>query len=299
MKKILNASEILLLMLVLVQCADKGGESVESMCDSCTPNCEGKECGFDECGWVCGGCQNGRVCNWNECGRSEVDECMGRNCGEGTIGGSCGVCPDNWICDYGLCKPEAGGCGDAVDGGKCIIGLLAQCNQGEIDYQFCKYRECVTDDQQGISYCADPQCLPDCFGRECGDDGCGGSCGECEQGEKCDTDYGICLKDDITCGDVARLGECHGHVLLKCENGSIEKQQCLPEGKMCIESDGKRRASCCRVPHKTPCYGLPAYGHCDNGILYYCSNNELTIEPCVLLGWNGCERARIDLYDCR
>ena len=37
-----------------------------SSSDECTPNCDGKECGEDGCGGICGLCEN-RICNENDC----------------------------------------------------------------------------------------------------------------------------------------------------------------------------------------------------------------------------------------
>jgi len=64
-------------------------------CEACQPNCEGKECGPDGCGGVCGTCEQGKVCNETTglCEECQPN-CEGKECGNDGCGGSCGTCPD-------------------------------------------------------------------------------------------------------------------------------------------------------------------------------------------------------------
>jgi formylglycine-generating enzyme required for sulfatase activity len=70
--------------------------------DTCTPNCDGKDCGDDGCGGSCGGCTKcGEKCLQGEC---LYAPCIGRECGPDGCGGLCGEC-DQGACNvnYGLC----------------------------------------------------------------------------------------------------------------------------------------------------------------------------------------------------
>ena len=59
----------------------------------CTPNCDGKECGDDGCGGVCGTCQEGETCNDNgSCVSECVPNCDGKECGDDGCGDVCGIC---------------------------------------------------------------------------------------------------------------------------------------------------------------------------------------------------------------
>jgi hypothetical protein len=270
---------------------------IESVCDECTPQCEEDECGPDECGWYCGGCDRGSVCISSGCGWEDPPDCTGRVCGiDPVMSELCGICPDNWLCEHGQCIPESGGCGDIGVEGKCVAGQLAECVAGEIKYEGCWYRECV-EDENGAS-CARVPCFPDCYGKECGYDLCIGRCGECPNGTQCDVQHGICVATELDCSKVAELGECHGHVLVSCEAGEVKITNCLAEGKICYASDGVKRASCCYIKEGTPCGDLPPAGHCENDILFFCES-ELKAKPCVQLGWSGCERTGIDSLGCK
>jgi hypothetical protein len=271
---------------------------IESVCDECTPQCEEDECGPDECGWYCGGCEGGPVCMfWSKCGHEDPPDCTGRNCGpDPVMQQSCGTCPDNWECHNARCQPEDGGCGEVGIEGQCINGFVAECVAGSIEYEQCWYRACV-EDENGAS-CVAASCFSDCYGRECGYDACIGMCGECPNGTQCDVQHGICVATELDCSKVAELGECHGHVLVSCEAGEVKITNCLAEGKICYASDGVKRASCCYIKKGTPCGDLPATGHCENDILFFCES-ELKAKPCVQLGWSGCERIDIDKLGCR
>lgn len=81
----------------------------------CVPVCDGKYCGDDGCGGVCGLCAGDDVCN-DTTGRCEppgsacVGSCRGRKCGDDGCGNSCGECGDGEICadTEGVCVALSG-----------------------------------------------------------------------------------------------------------------------------------------------------------------------------------------------
>lgn len=178
--------------------------------DSCSPACDGLECGDDGCGGLCGTCPPNHacivgkcvvqpwcgdwLCNAGEtcascpgdcvcgCGRTCLDgqcvftACDGRDCGADGCGGSCGTCPENHDCRDGACV-EVHWCGD----GFCNSLCGEDCSN------------CPTDCACGCGEtCTDGECLfTACDGLECGDDGCGDSCGTCADFHQCED--GICV----------------------------------------------------------------------------------------------------------
>ena len=71
---------------------------------TCTPDCEGKQCGDSGCGFDCGPCEAGFICNDAfECEVCNV-ECAGATCGPSNCPGvSCGECEPAWDCQDGAC----------------------------------------------------------------------------------------------------------------------------------------------------------------------------------------------------
>jgi len=47
--------------------ADPNGAYPMNCDDVCTPQCDGKECGDNGCGWTCGDCADGTTCNQGQC----------------------------------------------------------------------------------------------------------------------------------------------------------------------------------------------------------------------------------------
>jgi hypothetical protein len=87
-------------------CSKDGGESKESCPDDCdcTPQCEGKQCGPDGCGDVCGECQEGTTCKDGLCSPA--------TCGNNKCDAGESYC--NCIFD---CDPKCGdGCCSALAG---------------------------------------------------------------------------------------------------------------------------------------------------------------------------------------
>ena len=87
--------------------------------DVCEPDCEGKECGDDGCGGICGNCftfegaiDNTLCLDDGTCGEAEpLCSCVDRECGEDDCGNSCGVCGDGFLCnDLFVCEEEPFSC---------------------------------------------------------------------------------------------------------------------------------------------------------------------------------------------
>ncbi len=198
----------------------------------CVRACDGRECGDDGCGGVCGTCADRELCEQGQCIACQAD-CTNRDCGPDGCGGSCGTCEVNESCELGLCEancaPQCSGneCGPDGCGGVCGPG----CGNGETCLSGqcaptcatqCSGRECGPDGCGGQCgtcgsglVCADGQCAacaPACDGKVCGDDGCGGTCGTCEGGASCQA--GACVSacapacDGKTCGDDGCGGSC-------------------------------------------------------------------------------------------
>ena len=185
-------------------------------CDwySCEPNCEGKLCGPDGCGGVCGLCQDGEACFEGEChggpGCAATDEVPG-----------CGGC----VCE------------------DCVCDLDPYCCETEWDAQC--VQECLGD----CGGCG--HCEPDCEGPpSCSPDGCGGFCdGPCDDENPCTEDYCDlftgCVHEPVLemtpCGDGSFCveGTCVPFCQNECEAGTagcddLVPWTCeLPEGELC------------------------------------------------------------------
>jgi hypothetical protein len=193
---------------------------------SCQPFCEGKQCGPDGCGGVCGGCCEGQVC--------QAGLCVG---GPGCVVGSgpgCGGCAcEDCVCDIDpyccqvtwddLCVEECidqcGGCGSQADcaGKECgPNGCGGSCGECPMGWDCADGGTCVDN------------CEPSCLGVVCGTDGCGGSCGECGEGAFCID--GVCLEE---CGGVTFVGCCDGATQHYCEDGFQFVVDCAEQGLVC------------------------------------------------------------------
>ena len=153
----------------------------------CTPTCEGRECGDDDCEGSCGDCKDGFYCWEGECFAHCEPDCTGKACGDDGCGGECPPCQDGYTCEDHACVPEcAPSCVGKECGGDGCGGSCGICEWPEI---------CAGDavcDCQG--WCTGPA-----GELECGPDGCGGECGGgCDQGELCVN--GACVATDA-CGD--------------------------------------------------------------------------------------------------
>ncbi len=66
----------------------------------CTPDCDGKNCGADGCGGICGSCAAGEFCDDTQNCAPCVPDCENKECGDDTCGGICGTgCADGEVCD--------------------------------------------------------------------------------------------------------------------------------------------------------------------------------------------------------
>jgi len=104
----------------------------------CVPVCDGKYCGDDGCGGVCGTCAGADVCNepTGRCvapGSTCVGSCRGKKCGDDGCGASCGTCGVGSMC--------------AVTEGVCV-GLSGCDHMKPVCEQHCgKGKYCGTDCQ--------------------------------------------------------------------------------------------------------------------------------------------------------
>jgi hypothetical protein len=150
-------------------CGDECCATVDYVCNAanecCEPQCDGKDCGSDNCGGSCGTCVEGEFCNASACQTECLDDCDEEN------ELKCAVEGGDF---FEKCEKVCDDCGKG--GGICLKkGDPVYCEENEE----CKQGECV--------------CVPDCDGKICGSDGCEGSCGECE-GDfiKCNADGTLC-----------------------------------------------------------------------------------------------------------
>ncbi|MFH1529378.1 MAG: hypothetical protein ABIK09_01445 [Pseudomonadota bacterium] len=205
-------------------------------CQSCTPECEGLQCGPDGCGGSCGSCPGGYACDQHGyclC----APQCVGKVCGPDGCGGQCGFCPGGDVCNYlgaCVCMPDClgkecgsdgcgGSCGSCPPGGFCTPS-------GFCDAQMCPPGEipdcddsCAPADWIGDGFCdmeqsqfgANFYCPEhDWDGGDCEEDNCGNQYCQEYLGEDCDS----CPQD---------CGPCPG----ECQNGQVEdcNGNCRPE----------------------------------------------------------------------
>ncbi|MEZ4267567.1 MAG: hypothetical protein R3F39_14410 [Myxococcota bacterium] len=125
----------------------------------CVPNCEGKQCGADDCGGTCGTCAAGTVCGATdqcEC----VPNCEGKQCGADGCGGSCGTCGAGTVCgatDQCECVPSCDGkqCGPDGCGGSCgtcdLANASSACDSGSCAVVDCAggFDDCDKDPSNG------------------------------------------------------------------------------------------------------------------------------------------------------
>ena len=154
-------------------CGDGCCASDEEVCfgDLClTPDCDGKECGDDGAGGLCGACGENEKCVEGTC---EVLEKCDNGCNQGDV-----VCVDGVENGYQECVEDG-----EIAGEVCWdLSVMKACEAGH---------KCV-EETPNEALCV---CVPDCEGKQCGSDGCEGTCGDCKE------DFGLnfqCM-DDFTC----------------------------------------------------------------------------------------------------
>lgn len=89
----------------------------------CVPNCNGRECGNDDCGGSCGSCGFNQICSLTQscCTRN----CGNKNCGDDGCGGKCGHCPHGEFCNEDqVCSFPGASSSGCADGG-CEGGSVA------------------------------------------------------------------------------------------------------------------------------------------------------------------------------
>ncbi|HIA01625.1 MAG TPA: hypothetical protein EYN66_06895 [Myxococcales bacterium] len=192
---------------------------------NCTPNCFGKECGFDGCGGLCGKCAPNQICDsFNKCqsGGGCTPNCAGVQCGPDGCGGSCGWCGNGQFCSgNGLCI-STNGCTPNCNGKQCgPDGCGASCGTCQFNQQCAANYKCIASG-----------CVPNCTGKQCGYDGCGGSCGLCPGSQDCDGGGHCVSAAGGLCGNVPYEGSCSNNnkTVSWCENGTIKQQDCTAYG---------------------------------------------------------------------
>ena len=176
----------------------------------CTPDCEGRSCGDDGCGGVCGFCDGGSQCN--------------------AATGACVPDPQGDTCAEAIECIQ--GCPDMAGPDECLEACGADLEIGQ-EPAYWDLVSCLRDVCAGVDapwkacvemalaegFCADAQrqclepCMPSCDMLECGYDGCGEWCGDCPQGLVCNP-FGRCdvvcepSCDGQECGDDGCGGDC-------------------------------------------------------------------------------------------
>ena len=203
----------------------------------CLPNCDGRQCGEDGCGGVCGECAGQDACVVDQCICQPA--CDGKGCGDDGCGGVCGTCTSDDPCldpvcdaETGLCgtEPAAGGtpCEDGMyctdndacdDMGTCIGGLTTDCS--ELDSQ-CGTGGCDEDNDSCIVAQFEVNTTP----CNADDDGCtlNDEClgGQCVAGAAI-----VCQQPPQPCEESV------------CQADGPDKYNCIqgnkPEGSLCID----------------------------------------------------------------
>jgi len=214
------------------------------LCGGCVSQCEGKQCGSDGCGAVCGYCPPGLQCVKdayceplptfcgdgmcmgpqedckscpNDCGPCPCEpQCFGKQCGDDGcgFGGVCGYCPPDLTCKSGTClgpdqcKTDA----HCDDGLKCTADACIGGNCAHQPIPGC------CEDQDGDKVCDDKDNCKGAFNPDQSDsdkDGVGNVCDNCQknanpdqanmdgdgQGDACDSDIdGDGIPNDKDCG---------------------------------------------------------------------------------------------------
>ena len=171
-----------------------------------TANCEGKECGPDQCGGSCGYCGIASLCN-------ELT----------------GLCEDD---PCGAIDKEAGACTNDNVLVECVDGILVEtpCQSFGEDY-YCKW------DGPSQKYVCSEGCVPQCTWedgtpKQCGYNGCYGECGTCPQGWECEA--GTCFPVELgECGWITDKGECIENKLWFCSNNTLYVDDCDLLNKVC------------------------------------------------------------------
>lgn len=246
--------------------SDVGGE------EACVPQCEGRECGDDGCGGICGYCPYGSLCKVGLCIEYCVPDCTGKACGDDGCGGLCGDCAENEFCGEDFtcvlkgCEPACAGkacgpdgcggaCGTCAEGqvcdpktwqcvkdtachevtaeGRCVGSLLQWCEDGVLHETTCDPASGLVC---GFSVLAKKyDCIPP---EQCEPQCSGRECGPDQCGGEC----GECAPDQVCstggkcgppCGAITETGSCQGDLLQFCHQGILITYDCAAHGLRC------------------------------------------------------------------
>ena len=246
-------------------CVPSGTVNPNNPCASCQPASNGD-------GWspvvdqtTCG---PGQICFKGDCCDPAVG-CEGKECGSDKCGGMCGECPEEATCKKGICKLPCQGCSPLAI--KCLDEFsYASCLEADGCFQWAVDPViCPGEDkcaclflEQSADIC-EPEdgrecvCIPNCSNKECGSDGCGGLCGQCngfnvvcvadqckcagpQCGDICCASYEVCTAEieccepacnGVECGEDGcggLCGVCEGGQWVACIDGT-----CVCSGTMC------------------------------------------------------------------
>jgi hypothetical protein len=225
-------------------------------------------------------CDDDAVCFKGQCCAAECD---GKECGLNGCGGLCGICPGGMNCVEGLCEDDNQlTCEEAVD---CIlecgmndINCAMDCQEQATDeaqelvqdLMMCLVSSCglgmdpqcwaealQTNCSKQWDMCVASSCKPECEGMECGPDGCGGICGFCGPDQTCDK--GICTDDPgLNCNEILEcaLGCQNVLCVLNCQ------QQGTSKGTELFQELGGCLMEICQQGFDPQCWMEAAEGPC-------------------------------------
>lgn len=254
----------------------------------CVPDCNGRICGPDGCGSLCGFCSHPQVCNeFGQCIAICVKQCDGRDCGSDGCGGYCGECTSELVCGEvdGLCheKDCVPNCDDKVCGTDGCGSTCGDCAAPKIcDFGACILGPCGTVTAQG----------------ECQ----GNSAVWCENSTKLmENDCSQAPNHKCTYDPNAKKYQCS------------DKGPCVPscEGKLCGD-DGcgsicppgcstgwACAAGTCKPEQGANCGSITAAGDCQGDTLWFCASKVLYSLDCTQTG----EKCKWDqsalAFDCQ
>lgn len=176
---------------------------------TCTPDCEGKQCGDSGCGYECATCDPGFICSDEFTCETCTVECGGAECGPSNCPGvDCGTCDAGSLCQEGTCvevphcTPDQAtpiGCDETVSGNNsagtsifATYGCAPDWDESgpEVIYSF----TAEADDQLFIGFSGPLTADLDLFAMD-------GTC----MGEGCLTGGDIAMRLDVTAGETYYL----------------------------------------------------------------------------------------------
>jgi hypothetical protein len=125
------------------------GEYTLTIEKTCTPNCDGKECGEDGCGYSCGSCQTWKtkkICFEGQCCKPVCEE---GDCGSDGCGGVCPECGDAQICGFESCWDKTPNCKSKTGTLQC--NECEYCGSGGICYPKKEYKDKCEKDSECVS----------------------------------------------------------------------------------------------------------------------------------------------------